>query len=62
MQAAAPRSGWRRRHEFMGVVYAIPTITFVSMFFLTPLVSVARMSLSSWPLLTGYRGLRRHLE
>ncbi|HEY1454216.1 MAG TPA: sugar ABC transporter permease [Roseiarcus sp.] len=55
--AAAPRSGWRRRHELMGIVYAIPTIVFVAMFFLAPLVSVARMSLSSWPLLTGYRGL-----
>ena len=27
------------------------------MFFLTPLVLVARMSVSSWPLLTGYKGL-----
>ncbi|HEV3418326.1 MAG TPA: sugar ABC transporter permease [Pirellulales bacterium] len=50
-------AGWRRRHELLGLVYAIPTIAFVAVFFLTPLVLVARMSLSSWPLLTGYRGL-----
>jgi multiple sugar transport system permease protein len=56
-RGAAPAVGWRRRHELLGVVYAIPTIAFVAVFFLTPLVLVARMSLSSWPLLTGYRGL-----
>jgi multiple sugar transport system permease protein len=55
--AASPRAGWRRRHDFVGVAYAIPTIAFVAVFFLTPLATVARMSLSSWPLLSGYRGL-----
>jgi multiple sugar transport system permease protein len=55
--AAPTRAGWRRRHELLGVVYAIPTIAFVAVFFLAPLVLVARMSLSSWPLLAGYRGL-----
>jgi multiple sugar transport system permease protein len=53
--AASPWAGWRRRHQLMGLVYAIPTIVFVAVFFLTPLVLVARMSLSSWPLLTGYK-------
>ncbi len=56
-RAASPAAGWRRRHELLGMVYAIPTFAFLAVFFLTPLVFVARMSLSSWPLLTGYRGL-----
>ena len=41
----------------MGVAYAAPTIVFVAVFFITPLLLVARMSLSSWPLLTGFGGL-----
>jgi multiple sugar transport system permease protein len=53
--AASRGAGWRRRHQLLGLVYAIPTIAFVSAFFLTPLVLVGRMSLSSWPLLTGYK-------
>lgn len=56
-RAASPWAGWRRRYQLWGVAYAIPTIAFVAVFFLTPLVLVARMSLSSWPLLTGYKGL-----
>jgi len=55
--AASPRAGWRRRHQLLGLVYALPTIAFVTVFFLTPLLLVARMSLSSWPLLTGYKEL-----
>jgi len=55
---ATPRgAGWRRRHQLVGLVYVIPTVAFVAVFFLTPLVLVARMSLSSWPLLSGDRGL-----
>jgi len=56
-RGASPRASWRRRHRLLGVAYAAPTIAFVAVFFLTPLVLVARMSLSSWPLLTGYKGL-----
>jgi multiple sugar transport system permease protein len=41
----------------MGVAYAAPTVVFVAVFFITPLLLVARMSLSSWPLLTGNGGL-----
>jgi multiple sugar transport system permease protein len=41
----------------MGVAYALPTAVFVALFFITPLLLVARMSLSSWPLLTGFGGL-----
>jgi len=55
--SASRGAGWRRRLQLLGVAYAIPTIAFVAVFFLTPLVMVARMSLSSWPLLTGYREL-----
>ena len=35
----------------------MPTIAFVVVFFLTPLILVARMSVSSWSLLTGYKAL-----
>jgi multiple sugar transport system permease protein len=56
-RASSPRAGWRRRHQLFGVVYAMPTIAFVAVFFLTPLLLVAQMSLSSWPLLTGNKGL-----
>jgi len=55
--ATSPGAGWRRRHELSGGVYAVPTIAFVAVFFLAPLVLVARMSVSSWPLLTGNKGL-----
>jgi multiple sugar transport system permease protein len=41
----------------MGLAYAAPTVVFVAVFFITPLLLVARMSLSSWPLLTGNGGL-----
>ena len=41
----------------MGLAYAAPTAVFVAVFFITPLLLVARMSLSSWPLLTGNGGL-----
>ena len=41
----------------MGVAYAAPTAVFVAVFFIMPLLLVARMSLSSWPLLTGNGGL-----
>src|SRR4051794_19171960 len=48
--------GWRSR-QLLGIAYALPTIAFVAVFFLTPLLLVAKMSLSGWPLLTGDRGL-----
>ena len=41
----------------MGVAYAAPTAVLVAVFFITPLLIVARMSFSSWPLLTGFGGL-----
>ena len=47
---------WRYR-RLIGIAYAAPTVVFVAVFFITPLLLVARMSLSSWPLLTGNGGL-----
>lgn len=37
----------------MGLAYAVPTVIFVVVLFVTPLLLAARMSLSSWGLLTG---------
>ena len=57
----APAARWRltrwQRRQLMGVAYAAPTVVFVAVFFITPLLLVARMSLSSWPLLMGNGGL-----
>jgi multiple sugar transport system permease protein len=57
----APAAWWRltrwQYRQLTGVAYAAPTVTFVAVFFITPLLLVARMSLSSWPLLTGNGGL-----
>src|SRR5262249_31394151 len=57
----APSVWWRltrwRYRQLMGVAYAAPTAVFVAVSFITPLLLVARMSLSSWPLLTGNGGL-----
>jgi multiple sugar transport system permease protein len=55
--SASPGAGWRRRHQLWGLAYALPTIAFVAVFFLTPLALVARMSVSSWSLLSGYKAL-----
>jgi len=40
----------------MGFAYSVPTVIFVAVLFITPLLLVARMSLSSWGLLTGRGG------
>jgi multiple sugar transport system permease protein len=41
------------RRQIMGLVYTIPTLVLVLLLFVTPLLLVAKMSLSSWALLTG---------
>jgi multiple sugar transport system permease protein len=41
------------RRQLMGFAYTIPTVIFVAVLFVTPLLLAARMSLSSWGLLTG---------
>jgi multiple sugar transport system permease protein len=50
---AQGRANFYLRRQLMGFVYTIPTMIFVAVLFLTPLVLAARMSLSSWGLLTG---------
>jgi multiple sugar transport system permease protein len=56
--AAAPRSsGWARRRSLYGLAYAAPTAIFVAVFFILPLLLVARMSASDWTLLAGDRGI-----
>jgi multiple sugar transport system permease protein len=42
---------WHTRRALVGFVYTIPTIAFVGALFITPLLLVARMSVSNWPLL-----------
>jgi len=48
--------GFFFRRQLVGFVYSVPTLIFVVVLFLTPLVLAARMSLSSWGLLTGEAG------
>jgi len=63
--AASPRpvagSGqrftWKRTHRLLGVLYALPTLLYVAVFFVVPLALVLLMSGSKWPLLTGNKGL-----
>ncbi len=43
--------------QLAGVMYALPTLVLVLVLFIAPLLLVAQMSLSSWPLLTGNAGL-----
>ncbi len=45
------------RRQLMGFAYTIPTVVFVVVLFVTPLLLAARMSLSNWGLLTGEAGL-----
>jgi multiple sugar transport system permease protein len=41
----------RRRLALVGAAYALPTVAMVGLFFVTPLVLVAWMSVNHWPLL-----------
>jgi multiple sugar transport system permease protein len=50
-------SGWARRRSLTGMLYAVPTAVFVALFFVLPLLLVAKMSASDWKLLTGDNGL-----
>jgi multiple sugar transport system permease protein len=55
---ASPRwGGYARRRRLTGIVYALPTAALVAVFFIWPLLLVARMSASDWKLLTGDRGV-----
>ena len=42
---------WHLRRQLMGFAYATPTTAFAVLLFVTPLLLVARMSLTNWPLL-----------
>lgn len=47
------RANFYRRRQLMGFAYTTPTLIFVVVLFVIPLVLAARMSLSNWGLLTG---------
>ena len=53
--------GWwstrKRSRQLMGLVYVSPTLLFVAVFFFAPLLLVARMSATHWPLLGGDKGI-----
>ncbi|MFF9100947.1 carbohydrate ABC transporter permease [Streptomyces rubrogriseus] len=51
------KSPWWRSRQAKGLGYAAPTAVLVAVFFIWPLALVGRMSLSDWPLLSGYRGV-----
>lgn len=57
MNVARSRLGFHARRQLMGFVYTLPTLIFVIVLFVTPLLLVARMSLSNWGLLTGDAGV-----
>ena len=46
-------SGWYRARRRQGLLYALPTAIYVAVFFVMPLILVARMSLGNWTLLGG---------
>ena len=46
-------SGFVLRRQLLGFVYTLPTVVLVALLFITPLLLVARMSLSKWGLLVG---------
>jgi multiple sugar transport system permease protein len=56
-QGAASAPGWRRTRQRLGFLYAAPTLVLVGLFFVTPLVLVANMSVNDWSLLRGNDGL-----
>ena len=51
------QAGWWGLRKWLGIAYALPTLIFVAVFFLAPLLLVVQMSLNRWPLLTGNQGL-----
>jgi multiple sugar transport system permease protein len=54
--ATSVKAPWWRSRQAKGLCYAAPTAILVAVLFIWPLFLVGRMSLSDWPLLTGYRG------
>lgn len=64
--AALPRRGLLSRHRrsLAGALFVLPCVLFVVVFFLTPLIMTAWMSLHNWPLLGAHRftGLANYRE
>ena len=64
--AAPPRRGllFRHRRSLAGALFVMPCVLFVAVFFLTPLIMTAWMSLHNWPLLGAPRfaGLAKYRE
>lgn len=54
---SAPRLGWWRARQLQGVLYVLPTLFIVVVFFILPILLVAQMSGSDWELLRGNSGL-----
>ena len=46
-----------RRRSLTGFAYALPTLVFVLVFFILPLLLVGQMSASDWKLLGGDKGI-----
>lgn len=53
LRSTRQRTGFVLRRQLIGFVYTIPSVVLVAVLFITPLLLVARMSLSKWGLLTG---------
>lgn len=51
------RVGWKRSRQILGLLYAMPTMIYVAVFFVLPVCLVFLMSSSSWSLLTGSKGI-----
>jgi multiple sugar transport system permease protein len=52
-----PWLDWRRTRMLQGILYALPTLLMVVVFFLFPIVLVGRISASDWDLLRGDAGV-----
>jgi multiple sugar transport system permease protein len=51
------RWSWHGRRAAVGFLYTLPTVAFIATLFVTPLLLVARMSISNWPLLAAPGGI-----
>ena len=55
---------WERRRKLTGFVFVLPTVSFVLIFFIVPLLLTAYMSLHDWPLFgdRSYVGLENYAQ
>jgi multiple sugar transport system permease protein len=59
-EAAAVTGGrlsQKRRRQLIGLLYVAPTVLFLVVFFIAPLILVGRMSITRWPLLGSPQGV-----